>query len=65
MGLLKCENVVIKYWRGALARRLYKKMKAANVIATAYKKYKTRIYIQKLNLAYGYFYNFVRARTLC
>lgn len=44
-----------KFWRGALARKYYKKLKAANKIAIAYKKFKARRYINVLLKSYKYF----------
>lgn len=37
-----------KLWRGAIARRRYKKMKAAIIISNAWKRYKFRMYIATL-----------------
>lgn len=42
-----------KHLRGALARRYYKRLKAANKIANYYKKYKSRVYITNLTKVYG------------
>ena len=42
-----------KHWRGTLARIYYKRLKAANKIATSYKKYKSRVYITNLRKVYG------------
>ena len=41
-----------KFWRGALARKYYKRLRAAHVISMAYKRYKVRRYINELNTAF-------------
>lgn len=42
-----------KHWRGALSRRYYKRLKAANQIARQYKHFKARQYILNLIKVYG------------
>lgn len=44
-----------KFWRGTLARKYFKRLKAANRIAIEYKAYKSRSYIKNLHKAYRYF----------
>ena len=39
-------------WRGAIARRRYKQMLAVRTIITAYRHYKVRSYLQKLNIIF-------------
>ncbi len=43
-----------KFWRGTLARKYYKRLKAANIISIEYKAYKLRNYIKQLEKSYGY-----------
>jgi myosin-1 len=42
-----------KFWRGTLARKYFKRLKAANKIAMEYKAYKLRNYVKLLHQAYG------------
>jgi myosin-1 len=46
-------NFLQKHWRGTLARRHYKRLKAASLIAVQYKRYKSRQYIRNLVGVYG------------
>lgn len=51
----KLPDIVVflqKNWRGGLARRKYKRMRAANKIANAYKAYRLRKYVRELNAAF-------------
>ena len=39
-------------WRGAIARRHYKQMSAVRTIIAAYRHYKVRSYLQKLDIIF-------------
>ena len=44
--------VLVQMWRGAIARRRYKRMSAVRTIIAAYRHYKVRSYLQKLNIIF-------------
>ena len=46
-------NFLQKHWRGTLARKFYRRLKAANKIAMYFKKYKARQYVGRLWVMYG------------
>ena len=53
----KIPDIVVflqKVWRGTLARRSYKKLKAANTIFKFYRFYHARSYVRQLNSAFRY-----------